>query len=76
MEKLIEVLVKSLVDKPEAVIIRATSGREVTIIEIQTDPSDTGKVIGKQGRIISAMRILTGAIGMKNKKRYNLEVLE
>lgn len=76
MQDLIKHIVQSLVDEPDKVIIQSTPGRDIIIIEIQTDPSDTGKVIGKGGRIIQAIRVLVNSIAMKNKKRFIVEVLE
>ena len=49
MTKLVEAIAKSLVDKPENVVVTETSGRQGTVIELKVDPDDMGKVIGKQG---------------------------
>ena len=58
MTKLVEAIAKSLVDKPENVVVTETSSRQGTVIELKVDPDDMGKVIGKQGRIAKALRSL------------------
>jgi len=61
LEGLIRFLVTSLVDSPDSVsITRAVSG-DMVRFEISVDPADTGKVIGRQGRIIKAIRTLVRA---------------
>ncbi|PYV18336.1 MAG: KH domain-containing protein [Acidobacteria bacterium] len=76
MKELIEDIAKALVDKPEQVHVRAVEGEQSTILELKVDPSDLGKVIGKQGRTARSIRTILGAAGMKLKKRYSLEILE
>ena len=74
--ELVELIAKALVDKPEEVSVRAVSGDQVRVLELQVDPSDLGKVIGKKGRTARSIRALLGAAGMKVRKRYTLEILE
>ena len=50
MKELIEAIAKALVDKPDAVQVRAVEGEQVTVLELRVDQTDLGKVIGKQGR--------------------------
>jgi uncharacterized protein len=76
MRKLLEDIAKSLVDHPEAVRVRAVEGDHVTVFELRTAPDDLGKVIGRQGRIANAIRILLASMGMKLHKRFTLEILE
>lgn len=76
MKELIEAIAKALVDKPEAVHIRAVEGEQITVLELRVDPTDLGKVIGKQGRTARSIRTILGAAGMKLKKRFTLEILE
>ncbi|MGB7296107.1 MAG: KH domain-containing protein [Candidatus Aminicenantales bacterium] len=45
-------------------------------IELKVAPEDVGKVIGKQGRNVQAIRIILGAAAMKLKRRFNLEIIE
>jgi uncharacterized protein len=76
MRDLIESIAKALVDHPDQVSVRAVEGEQVTVLELRVDPSDLGKVIGKQGRTARSVRTILNAAGMKLKKRFTLEILE
>jgi predicted RNA-binding protein YlqC (UPF0109 family) len=70
---LIEHIAKSLVDAPEQVFVEQLDG---DVIELEVAESDMGKVIGRQGRTVRAMRALLSAAGVRAHKRYILEVVE
>ncbi|WAC06951.1 MAG: KH domain-containing protein [Thermodesulfobacteriota bacterium] len=76
MKELVEVLVKALVDNPNAVQVTEVMGNNVIIVEVKVDKSDMGKVIGKHGQTASAIRTLLSATSAKLKKRAVLEILE
>jgi len=76
MKELVEAIAKALVDKPDEVKVKTVEGEQVTVLELRVDPSDVGKVIGKQGRTARSIRTILGAAGMKLKKRFTLEILE
>ncbi len=76
MKELVEAIAKALVDNPEHVQVHAVEGEQVTVLELRVDPSDLGKVIGRQGRTAKSIRTILGAAGMKLKKRLTLEILE
>jgi len=76
MKELVERLVKTLVDNPNAVQVTEVMGNNVIIIEVKVDKSDMGKVIGKHGQTASAIRTLLSATSAKLKKRAVLEILE
>ncbi|MCH6552565.1 MAG: KH domain-containing protein [Candidatus Acidiferrales bacterium] len=76
MRELIEQIAKALVDNPDQVHVNAVEGEQVTVLELRVDPSDLGKVIGKQGRTARSMRTILGAAGTKLRKRFTLEILE
>lgn len=76
MKELVEVVAKSLVDHPETVVVKSTDGPQVTVLELRVHPEDLGKVIGRQGRTVKAIRTLIGAAGVKARKRFTLEILE
>jgi hypothetical protein len=76
MRDLIEAIAKALVDHPDQVSVRAVEGEQVTVLEMRVDPTDLGKVIGKQGRTARSVRTILNAAGMKLKKRFTLEILE
>ena len=62
MDELVRYIAKSLVEKPEAVDgARRSKERAECVIELRVDPSDMGKVIGKQGRIAKAIRTVVKA---------------
>ncbi len=70
---LIEHIAKSLVDAPEQVFVEQL---DADVIELEVAESDMGKVIGRQGRTVRAMRALLSAAGVRAHKRYTLEVVE
>ncbi len=76
MKELVEAIAKALVDKPDQVQVHAVEGEQVTVLELRVDPTDLGKVIGRQGRTAKSIRTILGAVGMKLKKRLTLEILE
>jgi len=76
MKPLIELMAKSLVDKPEEVGVAEIQGERTTVYELRVATSDLGKVIGKQGRTAHAMRTILSAAGTKLGKRCVLEILE
>jgi len=67
-------LVKNLVDHPDAVVVTMTEEGAKMVLAIQVDPSDVGKVVGKQGRIIKALRTLVVTIGARLTKQVILEL--
>ena len=76
MKELVELIAKSLVDNPDQVQVSHLDGEQSSIIELKVAPEDVGKVIGKQGRNVQAIRTILGAAGMKLKKRFILELIE
>ncbi len=76
MKDLVEMIAKSLVDHPEKVNVTQLDGEQTTILELRVDPNDLGKVIGRQGRTARAIRTILGAAGMKQRRRYSLEIIE
>jgi hypothetical protein len=75
MKELVEAIAKALVDYPDHVQVRAAEGERVTVFELRADPRDLGKVIGRQGRTVQAMRTILNAVGVKLRKRFVLESL-
>ena len=76
MKELVETIAKALVDHPEEVRVKSGEGAQVTVLELRVHPEDLGKVIGRQGRTAKAIRTLLGAAGIKQQKRFTLEILE
>ena len=76
MKEMIAMIAQALVDQPESVSVKEIGGPNSVILELKVAKTDIGKVIGKQGRTVGAMRILLSAISAKSKKRTVLEVME
>ena len=76
MKALIENIAKSLVDNPDAVKVREVEGDQATVLELTVASEDLGKVIGRQGRTVRAMRTLLGAASIRAGRRTMLEILE
>ena len=76
MREAIEMVIKSLVEDVEAVDVREVDHQGATLIEVRVAPGDMGKVIGRQGRTIRALRSLAYAVSLKRKHRFMLEVVE
>ena len=77
MKEFVEFIVKQIVDNPDNVVVEETTPDVDTIkFIIKVDESDIGKVIGKHGNNINAIRTLLSAIGAKGKYRAILELVE
>ena len=77
MEKdLVEYIAKTLVDDPTGVVVNVIEGEKFTILELKVAENDIGKVIGKHGRIVKALRTLLSAASTKSGKRVVLEILD
>ena len=75
MDKLVEYIAKSLVDHPEAVRVTRREEEDSVVIELSVDPEDTGKVIGKQGRIAKAIRTVVKAASVNDEKKVVVDIL-
>jgi predicted RNA-binding protein YlqC (UPF0109 family) len=76
MKALVEVIAKSIVDNPDMVTVNGVEGENSTVLELRVSKEDIGKVIGKNGRTITAMRTILNATRAQKFKRHILEVLE
>ncbi len=76
LKDLIELMAKALVDMPDKVRVNQIVGEQTTVIELDVDVSDRGKVIGKQGRTARALRTILNAASTKLRKRSVLEIIE
>lgn len=75
MKELVEFIVKSLVDDPSQVHVSEIEGENLVILELRVGPEDMGRVIGKDGRTVNAIRTLVKVLAAKQGKRVNLELL-
>lgn len=74
MKELVEVIVKALVDDPESVVVTEKEEGRTTIVEVKVADSDMGKVIGKQGRIAKAIRVVMRAAAVRQGEKVIVEI--
>ena len=73
---LIAYIVQAIVDNPEKVKISEITGSQSAVFELRVDKSDMGKVIGKKGRNINAIRTILKCASANANRRSTLEVIE
>ena len=76
MLDLVTYIVEQLVDDKQAVNVTSAMDNETEVITIRMAENDVGKVIGKQGKIAMSIRTLAKAVGIKNGKRYSIEIAD
>jgi len=76
MKELVEYIVKSLVDHPEDVRVTEVDGERTVIFELRCHREDLGKVIGKSGKTVGAVRTLLSTVAAREGRRAMLEVVE
>ena len=70
----VEVVVRALVDHPEAVKVHESSRRGMMVLELKTAPGDMGKIIGRQGRTAAALRTLVAVTAERHGLRAQLDI--
>jgi len=76
MQEFLEYIIKGLVARPEAVTVTPVERAGATVYELRMDPSDVGKIIGRQGVTINAIRSLLQAGSAKKGLRCSVEIVE
>lgn len=76
MKELLEVIVKPLVQFPEEVNVTLIEREDAQLLELRVNPSDMGKVIGKQGRIAKAIRTVMRAASGREGKKVIVDIIE
>ncbi len=76
MKDLIAFIAKAIVANPEDVVVTEIEGTRMSVIELRVAKEDIGKIIGKQGSTVGAIRTILSAASMKLKKRCILEILD
>jgi predicted RNA-binding protein YlqC (UPF0109 family) len=76
MEELVKAIALSLVDNPDEVFVSSSEKEGETVIELKVAASDMGKVIGKQGRIAKAIRVVVKAAAAKENKSVGVEIVQ
>ena len=78
MKEAVEKIVRALVDDADAVEITEKAGESAntTVISVRVAESDMGKLIGREGRTVRAIRSILYAASQKHRKRFVLEIVE
>ena len=76
MQAFLEFVVKGLVDRPDAVMITPVDRHGVTVFEVRVHPTDAGKVIGREGATIQAIRALLQVGAAKQGLRCSMELID
>ena len=74
LRSVVEVVVRALVDQPDAVNVTETERRGTCVLELRTAPGDMGKIIGRQGRTATALRTLLAVTAEKHGVRAQLDI--
>jgi hypothetical protein len=69
-------IAKSIVDNPDKVEVTEIEGRKTSVIELRVAEEDTGKIIGKNGNTITAIRTILSNAGRKRNMRVLLEIID
>ncbi|MFW6068934.1 MAG: KH domain-containing protein [Chloroflexota bacterium] len=76
MKELVEYIAKSLVDHPESVNVDVIEGSSMTVLELTVADGDMGRVIGKGGRVVNAVRSLVDVAAARQNTRATLEIVD
>jgi len=76
MKEAVEKIVKSLVDKPDEVSVTEEMSGQNVMIKVQVAEGDMGKIIGREGRTVKAIRSLLYAASHKHGRRFLLDLVE
>lgn len=76
MKDLLELLAKKLVSNPESVSVNEIEGEQSIILELKVHEEDMGKIIGKEGRIIKALRTVIRAMANRNGQNVTIEIIQ
>ncbi|HLB32078.1 MAG TPA: KH domain-containing protein [Patescibacteria group bacterium] len=75
-QEFVEYVVRAIVDLPDKVKVERKVDEMGVLIELTVDPTDMGKIIGKEGRTAKSIRTLLRVLGAKNNARVNLKIIE
>lgn len=76
MKELLEKIARALVDYPDKVTVTEIEGDGELILELRVAEEDMGKVIGKQGRIAKAIRVVMKAAAVNDDRRISVEIIQ
>ena len=75
MKDLLTYIAQNLVEHPQAVDVQETESDGNVVLELRVDPSDMGKVIGRQGRIAKEIRTLMRSVAQRQGKKVSVEIM-
>lgn len=75
MKELVEYITKSLVEYPDQVVVTEVRDRSTTVLEVTVAESDKGRVIGREGRVVNAVRTLVQVRASKTGRRVSVEIV-
>lgn len=75
MKELVEVIAKALVDNPDQVVVTEEANENEVTISLTVAQSDMGKVIGKNGRIAQAIRVVVKSAASKDSRKINVKIM-
>ena len=76
MKDLVIQIVRALVDQPDAVSVNEIESSQTAVLEVSVAKTDIGKVIGKRGQTVQAIRTIISAAAGKLSKRYIIEIVD
>lgn len=76
MKDILEVMIKNLVEEPNAVSVEEVSNEKETILKVKVSEKDMGRVIGKQGRMAKSIRTVMKAIAVKKNEKISIEFVD
>jgi predicted RNA-binding protein YlqC (UPF0109 family) len=76
VEQLLTYLARALVDQPDQVGVRVSEVDGARLYELKVAPEDVGKVIGRDGRTVNALRTLVNAAAQKHGQKVRVEILD
>lgn len=74
MEELVKYIVSNLVEDKEAVNVNSKEEENAVVIEVSVAPQDTGKIIGKNGKVAQAIRSILHSASYKQTKKYIFKI--
>lgn len=76
MKDLLTYIAQNLVEHPQAMDVQETETDGNVVLELRVDPSDMGKVIGRQGRIAKEIRTLMRSVAQRQGKKVSVEIMD
>ncbi len=76
LDDLVKFIASAIVDNPDQVEVNEVQGERTVVYELRVAPEDMGKIIGKKGRVIHAVRAVVQAAAAREGKRATVEILE